>query len=252
MRILFLVFFLFALSFGNEHLAKGDEYFSKRAEGSSNNMAKPANIEAAIKSYTLALEDKAVREEAAWKLLRAHCFLISFTTETKENKKRKAYLEKSKNEGKAFFDEFPNNTEIAYWYSRNLAMWIRELNSVRVIFAGGMSETRRVANLLISTEKRGNKVAAARGYQLLGGLHNSAPGSVPGIHKDSIEYYLTKSLQVNANNLDTRLMLAAYYKEKKDMEKARAVLQPVLGNKPRASDYLEDERVYMRMRKVLE
>ncbi|MCL2102396.1 MAG: hypothetical protein FWH22_11865 [Fibromonadales bacterium] len=254
MHILFLVFFLFTLSFGNEHLAKGDEYYSKRANGSYGNMAKPTNTEEAIKNYTLALTDKASKEEAAWKLLRAYYFLGSFTMGTEKAKERRVHFEKAKNEGKAFLNEFSNNTEIAYWYSVNLALWIRELNSVKVIFAGGMSETRNVAKILIDSGKNGNKIAAARGYQLLGGLHKKVP-KIPGagIHKDSIEFYLNKSMQLDPNNLDTRLIMAEYYKEDlKDMEKAKAVLQPVLGNKPRANMFLEDERNYIKMKRLLE
>jgi len=251
-NVLFLVFFLFALPFANEHLAAGDAFFSKRAEGAYNNMAKAANIDDAIKNYTLALKDTAVREEAAWKLLRAYYFFGCFSMP--KSKEKKKHFEKAKNEGKDFFREFPKNTEIAYWYSVCLALWVRELNSIKIVLnMSVINETRRVANFLIKSEKNDDKVSAARGYQLLGGLHKKLPKIVPSVSKDSIEFYLKKSMQLNQSDLSTILMLAEYYKEdKKDAEKTKALLLPVLNRKPRAGELLEDERNFIKMRKLLE
>jgi len=251
--ICILFFFLFTQLFANEHLAAGDALYSKRAEGAHGNMAKVANIGEAVKNYTLALKDNAVREEAAWKLLRAYYFLGCFSMP--KSKEREKHFERAKNEGKNFFKEFPKNTEIAYWYSVCLALWVRELNSLKIVLnMSTINETRRVANFLIQGEKNNDKVSAARGYQLLGGLHKKLPKIVPSVSKDSVEFYLQKSMQLNRNDFSTILMLAEYYKEdKKDVEKTKALLQPVLkNNKPRADELLEDERNFIKMRKLLE
>jgi hypothetical protein len=96
-----VVLCFFAFSFASkEHLSRGDRYYSKRAEGAENNMADPKNIKEAIYSYTLALKDPSVKEEAAWKLLRAYYFLGCFTMP--KAKERKVFFEKAKKEGKDF------------------------------------------------------------------------------------------------------------------------------------------------------
>jgi len=250
--ILASILSLVSFASANVHLALADEHYSKRAEGAYGNMAKTLNIEEAIKNYTLALKDKAVREEAAWKLLRAYYFLGCFTMPKEQNSDRKKHFEKAKNEGKAFFNEFPKSVEVAYWYSVSLALWVRELNSITIVLnMSTLSETRKVANLLIENEN--DKISAARGYQLLGGLHKKLPNVVPSVNKDSVEIYLNKSLQLNPSDLSTLLILAEYYKDnKKDMEKAKALLKPVLGNKPRAHEFLEDERNFIKMRNLLQ
>jgi hypothetical protein len=243
---------LCSLSFAESlNLAKGDFHYSLRAENATGNMAEEKNVKEAIKYYTLALKEPSVRAEAAWKLLKAYYFLGCFATSNP--KERKILFENAKKKGKDFSNEFLENTEIAYWYSVSLALWARESNSITIILnASSISETRKVAQMLIESEKDNNKIAAARGYQLMGGLHKKLPRIIPGIRKDSIEFYLKKSITLNPNDLSTILILAEYYKEdKKDANALKAILEPVLKNKPRPEELLEDERNFIKMRNLL-
>jgi hypothetical protein len=250
---IFIVLCSFAFSFAsNEHLSRGDNYYSKRAEGAKNNMADPKNAKEAIDSYTLALKDPAVKEEAAWKLLRAYYFLGCFTMP--KAKDRKAFFEKAKKEGKAFSNEFPKNNEIRYWYSVCLALWAREVNPLTALNAGSPTETREIAKKLISAENIGDNKSAARGYQILGRSHQIIPKItfvLNWVNRDSVEHYLFKSMQLNPEDLSTRLFLAEYYLNQKDTLMARSTLSPVLKNKPRPEEFLEDERNFMKMRKLL-
>ncbi|MDR0517040.1 MAG: hypothetical protein LBH25_08360 [Fibromonadaceae bacterium] len=250
-----LILCLFAFSFAsNEYLTLGDHYYSKRAEGAKNNNADPKNIKEAIKNYTLALGNQAAREEAAWKLLRAYYFLGCFTM-SKNPKDRKIHFEKAKKEGKVFFNEFPKNNEVIYWYSVNLALWAVEVNPFVALNAGSVKESREIAQKLIEAEKRGDKKAAARGYQILGRAHHKVPKIafvLNWVNRDSAETYLLKAYMLDKGDLVNSLFLAEYYKDQKDTSMAKATLLPFLKNKPRPEEFLEDERNFIKMRKLLE
>jgi len=233
-------------------LHQGDFHYALRAQDSKDNMANEKNINAAINYYNLALKDSSAKQEAAWKLLRAYYFLGCFATP--DLKKRIKLFEKAKTEGKAFFNAYPNNAEIAYWYSVNLGLWSREVNPAVALKAGSIKDSRDIAKMLIAREAS-NKEAAARGYQILGKMHQKLPSIVfvtGWIKKDSAEYHYKKSLSLNPNDLGTRLFLAEYYKESSRAKEMEEALKPALGKRPHPENYLEDERNLIKMKKLLQ
>ncbi len=244
---------LTSLSFAqSSYLQLGDSYYTLRAENSKNNMANGKNVKEAIKYYNLALEDSSTKEEAAWKLLRAYYFLGCFTMPN--TKDREIFFADTKKQGKSLFLEFPENPEIAYWYSVNLALWASTVNPITAWHAGSVTETREIAQMLMATEKKGNKISAARGYQILGRAHHKIPNIIfvlNWVKRDSSEYYLKKSMNLNPNDLVTRLFLAEYYKEIGKEQEAENLLLPVIKNRPRYESYLEDERNFIKMRRLL-
>lgn len=247
----FVFILLNSLSFAqNLNLQQGDKYYKLRAENAKDNMANDKNVKEAIKYYSLALKNSKAKEEAAWKLLRAYYFLGCFAMP--EFKDRKNLFEKAKNEGKSFFKEFPKSTEIAYWYSVDLALWATTVNPLVVFNAGSIKETRKIAKMLIVQEKN-NKEAAARGYQILGRAHQKLPHIafiLSWVNKDSSEFYFKKSLSLT-ENLATRLFLAEYYAESGRKQKAAELLLPVIKTEPRYEEFLEDERNLIKMRGLL-
>jgi tetratricopeptide (TPR) repeat protein len=253
MKVLFLIFLLFvSFSFAkNSNLEQGDVYYEFRAKNASGNMANDKNIKEAIKYYQLALADSKVKEEAAWKLLRAYYFLGCFAMPN--SKDRQNLFGKARNEGKFFLKEYPKNIRIAYWYSVNLALWASEVNPFTVLSAGSIGETREIANMLIVQEKN-NKEAAAYGYQILGRAHQKLPHIafiLNWVNKDSSEIYFKKSLDLNSKNLVTHLFLAEHYVERGKKQKAEELLQPIIKTKPRYESFLEDERNLIKMRNLL-
>ena len=254
MRMPLIVFALFcSFSFAqSSNLQLGDSYYLLRAENSKANMASDKNVKMAIKYYSLALNDSSTKEEAAWKLLRAYYFLGCFTMP--DAKDRENLFANSKKEGKSLFAEFPENPEIAYWYSVNLALWAREVNPLTALNAGSVGETREIALKLIAMEKNGDNVSAARGYQILGKAHQKIPRIafiLNWVKKDSSEYYYKKSLNLNPRDLATRLFLAEYYKETNKKREMENLLLSAIKSRPRYEEYLEDERNFIKMRKLL-
>ncbi|MCL1956698.1 MAG: hypothetical protein FWF63_05200 [Fibromonadales bacterium] len=234
-----------------QDLQQGDFYYALRAQDSKDNMTNDKNINQAINYYNLALKDSSVKQEAAWKLLRAYYFLGCFATP--EVKKRIHVFEKAKKEGKIFFDAYPKNTEIAYWYSVNLGLWASLVNPAIALKAGSIKETREIAKMLIAKEKT-NKETAARGYQILGKAHQKLPSIVfvsSWVKRDSAEYHYKKSLSLNPNDLGTRFFLAEYYKENSREKEMEEVLKPALGKRPHPEHYLEDERNLIKIKKLL-
>jgi len=232
-------------------LHQGDFHYALRAQDSKDNMANDKNINAAINYYNLALKDSSAKQEAAWKLLRAYYFLGCFATP--DLKKRIKLFEKAKTEGKVFFNAYPKNTEIAYWYSVNLGLWAREVNPAVALKAGSIKDSREIAKMLIAQEAN-DKETAARGYQVLGKMHQKLPSIVfvtGWVKKDSAEYHFKKSLSLNPNDLGTRLFLAEYYKECSRVKEMEEVLKPVRGKRPHPENYLEDERNFIKMKKLL-
>ncbi|MCL2284101.1 MAG: tetratricopeptide repeat protein [Fibromonadales bacterium] len=253
-RLFILVALLGSISFAQvSNLQMGDSYYAIRAEHSYGNMANNKNIKEAIKHYALALKEPKEKEEASWKLLRAYCYLGRFTN--LDTEERGVFFEEAKKEGKSFFTQYPENAEVVYWYSMNLALWVNTLSYVKAALnVGSANETREIALKLIATEKKGDKVSAARGYQILGRAHQKIPhvfAVLSWVNKDSTEYYLKKSLNLNPKDISTALFLAEYYKESGRKQEAEKLLAPVLKSKPRPEEYLEDERNLMRMRNLL-
>jgi tetratricopeptide (TPR) repeat protein len=253
MKVPFLVFVLFvsASLAQNSNLKQGDMHYELRAENASGNMANDKNIKEAIKYYSLALTDSNARETAAWKLLKSYYFFGCFATSN--SKDRQNIFEKARKEGKFFLKEYPKNTEIAYWYSVNLALWASVVNPLIVLNTGSIKETREIANMLIVQENN-NKEAAAYGYQILGRAHQKLPHIafiLNWVNKDSSEIYFKKSLNLNSKNLVTHLFLAEHYVERGKKQKAEELLQPIIKAKPRYEEFLEDERNLIKMRNLL-
>jgi len=253
MKQLFLVLALLApLAFAqSSNLQKGDSYYALRAENSKNNMANDKNVKEAIKYYALALKTPSEREEAAWKLLRAYYFQGCFSMPSA--KEREIFFKKARDDGKSFWKEFPENPQIAYWYSVNMALWAVEVNPLTAWYAGSLGETKKVAQMLIEQEKKGDKVSAARGSQILGRAHQKIPHLkfvLDWVKRDSAEFYYKKSMNLNPDDLATRLFFAEYYKETSKVQDARALQAPVLKLKPRPEEYLEDERNLIRIREL--
>jgi len=232
-------------------LHQGDFYYALRAQNSKDNMADNKNVKQAINYYNLALKDSSTKQEAAWKLLRAYYFLGCFSTP--DVKKRIQLFEKAKKEGKLFTNAYPQNAEIAYWYSVNLGLWASLVNPAVALKAGSIKETREIAKMLISKEAT-NKEAAARGYQILGKAHQKLPNIIfvsAWVKRDSAEYHYKKSLSLNPDDWATILFLAEYYKENSKEKKMNEVLKPVIGKRPSPENYLEDERNLIKMKKLL-
>jgi len=235
----------------NPNMKLGDMYYEIRAKNASGNMANAKNIKEAIKYYTLALADSNAKETAAWKLLRAYYFFGCFTE--LNFKDRQDLFEKARKEGKSFLKEYPNNAEIAYWYSVNLALWASLVNPLVVLNAGSIRETREIANMLI-VQENSNKEAAAYGYRILGRAHQKLPHIafiLSWVNKDSSEIYFKKSLGLNSKDLGTHLFLAEHYVESGKKQKAEELLQPIIKSKPRTEEFLEDERNLIKMRDLL-
>jgi len=243
---------LVSVSFAqNPNMKLGDIYYGHRAKNASGNMAKDKNIKEAIKYYTLALADTNAKETAAWKLLRAYYFFGCFTE--LNLKDRQNVFEKAREEGKDFLKKYPQNAEIAYWYSVNLALWASLANPIVVLNAGSIKETRDIANMLI-VQGKVNREAAAHGYQILGRAHQKLPHIafiLSWVNKDSSEIYFKKSLDLNSKDLGTYLFLAEHYVEGGKKQKAKELLQPIIKTKPRAEEFLEDERNLIKMRDLL-
>lgn len=253
MKQLFFVLALLAhLAFAqSSDLQKGDAYYALRAENSNGNMADSKYVKEAIKHYSLALNNPDEREEAAWKLLRAYYFQGCFSMPLA--KERKSFFEKAKYEGKFFWNEYPENPQIAYWYSVNLALWAVEVSPLTAWYAGSLGETKKIAQMLISMKAKGDNISAARGNQLLGRAHQKIPHVklvLNWVNRDSSEYYYKKSMKLNPNDLATRLFFAEYYKEVGKTQEAQALRAPVLNLKPRPEEYLEDERNLIRIRQL--
>jgi tetratricopeptide (TPR) repeat protein len=250
--IFFLLIFA-SISFAqNQDLQQGDFYYALRAENSKDNMAGDENIKESINHYNLALKDSNAKQEAAWKLLRAYYFLGCFATPNLK-KNRIQVFEKAKKEGRSFFDAYPKNAEIAYWYSVNLALWSSLVNPAIAIKAGSVKETREIAKMLIAREAT-NKETAARGHQILGKAHQKLPHIVfvsSWVDRDSAEYHFKKSISLNPNDLATRLFLAEYYKENSREQEMEELLKPALGKHPKPEHFLEDERNLIKMKKLL-
>jgi hypothetical protein len=251
--MIFVIFFVFiSISFAqNQNLLRGDFYYALRAENSKDNMAKEKNVKESIIHYNLALKDSGAKQEAAWKLLRAYYFLGCFATP--DSKKRFLVFEKAQKEGKLFFKAYPQNAEIAYWYSVNLALWGSTVNPAIALKTGCIKETREIAKMLMAREIA-SKEAAARGYQILGMAHQKLPRIVfvsNWVRRDSAEYYFKKSLNLNPKDLATRLFLAEYYKENSRVQEMEKLLKPVLELRPSSEYFLEDERNLIKIKKLL-
>lgn len=230
MIALFLVL-VFALPLvANTCISKADSLYGLRGKDfdAETLLADTTQIMKAVRVYSKALENAegAVREEIAWKLMKAYYFLGEYCTHDNEVKKEVFNL--GIEVGKKELEEFPESVGLNLWSGVLWGVWGNAYGKVAAAKKGAAGKIRQYSEKTIELDKHFNDAA---GYRVLGRLHFAAP-KIPLIlgwpsKKKAVEY-LEKANEIAPNHIVTTLYLAEALYARDQKERAVELLNKVL------------------------
>lgn len=235
----FLVLAVTALS-QQEEIVKGTAFYAKRAEGTNSLIAKPGNINSAIKHFNNALSSSSTEEEAATLLMKCYYFKGTFV-ETEKNIRLSVY-NKSKELGEKMVEKYPKSAAIHFWHLTNLAKWGETSGIMKSAREGLADKLKELSEKVIAIDPQYRK---GSGYGMLGIIHYKTP-YIPFIlswpdNDDSIEN-LEKCLEINSNDLMANLYYAQVLHEEGEEKRAIIVLKKIISSTPREDNSLEDSK----------
>ncbi len=239
-----------AVETSQSHVAKGDMYYAKRADGHRDDMAAVNIIMSAIDEYKLAYEMGDHSSELVEKTMRANFFYATYAETDKD--KQKAAFEHSIKIAEEFLKDDPDNVAINYQISGAWGRW-GEVNGIIASARKGVAD--RVKEYGEKTVAFDADFGDGGGYRTLGRLHLMVP-RIPFIlswpsNKES-EKYLAKAVKVGPDNLTNHLFYAETLYENGSYVKAMEEVNIVLRNGARSDYLVEDLRDQSDARKLKE
>lgn len=236
-----------SVSNGAEWLSRGDLYYAQRAVGASNDRADRLNALNTVNAYKIAMEDPNVHRTAGIRLLRALYFQGCFAFLDKDDRLR--IFSEAKTIGEKLILKYPNDPDLAYWYSVNLSLWAKESGPIVAVRSGVAETIRKVTEN--ATVRQKPQPAMAGVYQVLGRMHHLLPRIpflLPWPNKEMAEKYLGLAATLDPSNLANPLFLAEFYRDMGRFEDARRVISPLKSRVPRVGQELEDRRNLWKLR----
>ena len=257
--LLFSIAIVLALpSHADLGVASGDRAWEMRAEALNGRLARPEQIELAIRSYRQSVEAESSSLEARWKLLRSLHYLVEFT-DAPEGRKDRA-VEEAVAVADASIGAIDGGGEIRarallyFWSAINWGARGQRVGLLTIVREG-------VANKIHDYAQRAVDLAAeierGGGYRLLSRLHAELP-RVPFISgwvdRDQTLLMAERALAIDSTDPGNRLILALALVERAPNRRAEAValLESVALSTPRKSLLAEDLAIREQARERLD
>ncbi len=203
-----------------------------------------------MNAYRLAMADQAVQKVAAVRLLRALYFQGCFAY-IDGNDRLRSFSE-AKSVGEQMVSKYPNDPDLAYWYTVNLSLWAKESGPIAAVRSGVAETIRKVTeSAAVSNRSARANPALAGVYQVLGRMHHLLPRIpflLPWPDKTLAEKYLALATRLDPANLSNPLFLAEFYRDQGRFEDARRVIVPFKNSLPRQGQEMEDRRNIWKLR----
>ncbi len=232
--------------FGQTNLEKGKSYFDKRAENAQDLTAKKKYINKCIKILKKEINDP----EAITLLLRAYEFKGSFTQLS--DKKKKELFKIAVDLGSEKVKDYPNHPGILFYYSANLGRWGQEISILKAHKEGITDDLRE---MLEKVDQLDQDFAEAGAKRLLGGMHLKIP-KVPFVmtwpSEEKALVLLENAYETSRDNPANAKLYAEALIENNYKEEGIALLKQVASKTPRSHKYLEDKRVILEAKKILQ
>jgi hypothetical protein len=243
-----LLLFICGASAHEADLEFGQQWYERRADEANGLVADPRAIDRAIYFLHKALEHTTAGAETGVLLLKSYYFKGQFATQGKEQKRR--VFGQGKALGEKLLERFPNSPGLRLFYAANLGKWAEHSGVLAAAESRIPDKIRENAEEIIRIAPDYDQGA---GYYLLGAIHFRAPYipfllSWPDNRKAIAN--LKKALEMNADSLGTKLILAQALLRQNDREPAMALLEDVTRQTPKKSRLLED-RAYIQEAQAL-
>ena len=244
-----ILFILVGILLGQTNLEKGLAAFTRRAEGSRENIAKPEAINEAIEYYNLSLSDSDPEIDAVIGLLKSYYFKGKFVAQSENHKK--IVFDKAKTLALPYIEKYPNRADIRYWYLTNLGSWAEVYGILTAAKEGVADQMREHALKIIFLDYN---YEDGGGYLLLGAVHYKSP-YIPFLrswpnNKEALKF-LEKAVNTGEATAVQRVYLAqALYKGEKKV-RALTLLNEVANMVPDKNDTLSDWEQIKKARSLL-
>lgn len=258
------------------YIAKGDQAWTRRAEGHQGATAAAEPIEAAIKAYVSALEVNPESLEARWKLLRALHFKGEFVLKSRNDRHElykwgreiaeagRLQIEKDNSLKKGLFKTEPGEVvrivgdqpavaEYCFWAAANWGLWGHYSGKMISALTGLVYKIRQLAEIMVRMDE---SIEHGGGHRLLGQFLVRVP-RIPfftwWVDKDLAIRELQLSLDVAPNDLLSKLYLAeALLKYRPEQKKeALYLLNDIAKAAPNPVRLVEDIEVIKNARELL-
>ncbi len=248
---------------------QGDMHYLRRAEGRTVDVASPAEIDASLEAYSVALRKNRSDVDDRWKYLRSTYFKAEYTGLSAEQKaalyeralpiadeaialERDAAGRRSGGNAKAMepaelgaaLAGDASAGETFFWAAVNWGQWAVVHGKLQAARQGVAARIRDEARTAIAIDP---KLEDAGGYRVLGRLHCVAPKIlfVTGwVDRDLGIRNLRKAVEIAPENFVNLFFLAEGLKENTGLrDEAVAILKKILAAPPRPDHLVEDLRI---------
>jgi len=227
-------------------LKKAEDWYWRRAEGSSPHKASPEPINNAIKFGRQALQNPSTEAQAAVILLKSYHYKAKYVPMAEDEKQE--LLKKGRDFGKKMTERYPDNEAIKFWYMGNLGSYGQTLGVVSAARQGIVNKIKAICEELMQTAPEYDEGGP---YRVLGVLHFKLP-NIPlviswpddGVGLD----YLEKAADIAPENPANLYYYARLLYEEGYYDKAKEVMKGVTQRKPRNKHLLEERTTLKKAR----
>lgn len=237
--------FLVTLLAYNVHAQESDmelaiDWYKKRYEGAVDLRAKNEPINRAIGLFEDVLKEDPKNEEAAVFLLKSIFHKGTFVCDN--DKDRTNTYRKGKDLGEGFLVQFPNSSQIRFWYAVNLGKWAENKGIMAAAREGVIGKMKEQCEFIISTDKTYEGCGAMRA---LGECHLQAP-YIPFVltwpDKEEALKILEESVENSPEFPGNNVSYAKVLRKMGYKEKAFQILKRTITFQPRPDYLLEDKK----------
>ncbi len=237
-KLLTIIFAFLTVLNAQTDLAKGIEWYNKRAEGSVGARAAEGPISKAISFLEKAMTDPGDEKEAGLYLLKSYYYRGKFVDSEKEAKK--ADFQKGKDLGEKLMKKYPDAVEFRYWYLANLGSWSEEYGILAAAREGVADIMKEQSEIIINLDP---EYEDGGGYFMLGAVHYKSP-YIPFFlswpKNEKAIKWLKKAVATGAATPTQKVYLAnALYKDGQKKE-AISILKEVVSTPPSEAEPVED------------
>ena len=240
---LFVLFLLISVNgFAQNSIEQADSLWEKRGETFDQEtlIADDANIDQAISIYNKIIQtvSGAEKEDATWKLMRAYYYKGKYATQDSELKKK--IYDQGKDLGKTALEEFPDSPGVNLFSAILWGVWGEEYGIFAAAKKGVAGKIKKLCEKTIELDPEFDE---AGGYRVLGRVYFKAP-KIPFIlswpsKKKAVEI-LEKSLEIAADDLNTKQFLAEALYSQKQKERAIKIMKEILATEKVTEGVAED------------
>jgi tetratricopeptide (TPR) repeat protein len=226
MKILSAVLLAAGIIFAQTPYEQGIKYLDQCKKHEASGPALIQTLDQALAEFQKALNDPAQEEKAAVAILDATYLKGSYTSVTREEKKK--MFADARDLGERLIKKYPQSGPLHYYLAVSWGRWGEEFGKMAAARQGAAEKIRDNCE---ASARLGPAEITARSYRVLGRLHHQAP-RIPFLlgwpsNKKAIEY-LRKSDELQPHSPGTIWYLAEVLADEGHKDEAKRILEKVI------------------------